>query len=100
MPEVHEVSVQIGGAEIVFETGRLAKQASGAVLVASGDTRVLATATAGNLRDVPDDVLDRCLAEVDGSRMLLHQASRQFELYTGRPAPLEAMNKALQSTVG
>ena len=52
MPEVHEVSVEIGGAEIVFETGRLAKQASGAVLVASGDTRVLSTATAGNLRDI------------------------------------------------
>ena len=52
MAEVHEVSVTIGGAEITFETGRLAKQASGAVLVASGDTRVLATATAGNLRDI------------------------------------------------
>ncbi|HKH18893.1 MAG TPA: polyribonucleotide nucleotidyltransferase, partial [Solirubrobacteraceae bacterium] len=52
MPEVQRVSVGIGGAEIHFETGRLAKQASGAVLVASGDTRVLATATAGNLRDI------------------------------------------------
>jgi polyribonucleotide nucleotidyltransferase len=52
MPEVHEVSVDIGGTEIVFETGRLAKQASGAVLVAAGDTRVLSTATAGNLRDI------------------------------------------------
>src|SRR5215217_4901047 len=52
MSEVHRVSVEIGGAEIQFETGRLAKQASGAVLVASGDTRVLGTATAGNLRDI------------------------------------------------
>jgi polyribonucleotide nucleotidyltransferase len=52
MSEVHEVSVEIGGARIVFETGRLARQASGAVLVASGDTRVLSTATAGNLRDI------------------------------------------------
>src|SRR5215211_212436 len=52
MAEVHEVSVEIGGTEIVFETGRLAKQASGSVLVASGDTRVLGTATAGNLRDI------------------------------------------------
>src|SRR5215207_7964029 len=52
MSEVHRVSVEIGGAEIQFETGRLAKQASGAVLVASGDTVVLSTATAGNLRDV------------------------------------------------
>src|SRR4051812_40323283 len=49
---VHRVSVEIGGTQIEFETGRLAKQASGAVLVKAGDTHVLATATAGNDRDV------------------------------------------------
>src|SRR5881394_33871 len=38
------VSVEIGGQEIVFETGKLAKQADGAVVVRSGDTMVLATA--------------------------------------------------------
>ena len=35
-----------------FETGKLAKQASGSVVVQAGDTMVLSTATAGNLRDV------------------------------------------------
>src|SRR5437660_3848310 len=49
---VHRVSVEIGGTQIEFETGKLAKQASGAVLVKAGDTHVLATATAGNDRDV------------------------------------------------
>jgi polyribonucleotide nucleotidyltransferase len=49
---VTRVSVEIEGKEISFETGKLAKQASGAVLVRSGDTMVLCTATAGNLRDV------------------------------------------------
>jgi polyribonucleotide nucleotidyltransferase len=44
--------VDIAGTEISFETGRMAKQASGAVVVRAGDTMVLATATAGNLRDV------------------------------------------------
>src|SRR6476646_4271819 len=38
------VSVDVGGQEIVFETGKLAKQADGAVLVRSGDTMILATA--------------------------------------------------------
>jgi polyribonucleotide nucleotidyltransferase len=38
------VSVQIGNQEISFETGHLAKQADGAVVVRSGDTMVLATA--------------------------------------------------------
>lgn len=33
---------------------------------------------------------------VHGGRMLLHQACRQFELYVGRPAPREAMNRALE----
>src|SRR6188508_1971908 len=39
-----EVSVEIGGREITFETGKLAKQADGAVVVRSGETMVLATA--------------------------------------------------------
>ena len=38
------VSVEIGGKEISFETGKLAKQADGAVIVRSGDTVVLGTA--------------------------------------------------------
>src|ERR1044071_9819950 len=39
-----QVSVQIGSQEISFETGKLAKQADGAVVVRSGETMVLATA--------------------------------------------------------
>ena len=39
-----EVSVTVGGREISFETGKLAKQADGAVVVRSGETMVLATA--------------------------------------------------------
>ncbi len=56
---VTRVSVEIGAHrqdggvnEISFETGRMAKQASGAVVVRQGDTMVLATAVAGSLRDV------------------------------------------------
>src|SRR5919202_6553446 len=50
--DVSRVSVEIGGSAISFETGKLAKQASGAVVVTQGETMVLATATAGNIRDV------------------------------------------------
>jgi len=49
---VSRVSLEMGGSSIEFETGKLAKQASGAVVVTSGDTKVLCTATAGNPRDV------------------------------------------------
>jgi polyribonucleotide nucleotidyltransferase len=39
-----QVSVQVGEQEITFETGKLAKQADGAVVIRSGETMVLATA--------------------------------------------------------
>src|SRR3954470_24904326 len=50
--DVSRVSVQVGREEISFETGKLARQAGGAVVVTQGETMVLATATAGNIRDV------------------------------------------------
>src|SRR5215210_1119329 len=52
MFDVSRVSVEVGGEEISFETGKLARQASGSVVVRQGDTVVLSTATVGNLRDV------------------------------------------------
>ena len=43
----HEVAVELaGGKRLTFETGRMAKQASGAALVTQGDSVVLATAVA------------------------------------------------------
>src|SRR5215510_4216010 len=52
MFDVSRVSVDIGEGQNYFETGKLARQASGAVVVQSGDTMVLCTATMGALRDV------------------------------------------------
>ena len=49
---VTTVSAEIGGTEISLETGKMAKQAGGAVVIRQGDTMVLCTATVGNLRDV------------------------------------------------
>ena len=43
---MHSTSSTVSGKEIIFETGRLAKQASGAVLVRCGETVVLVTAVA------------------------------------------------------
>ena len=43
-PAPISVSVEIGGKTVTFETGKLAKQADGAVIMRSGDTMVLATA--------------------------------------------------------
>jgi polyribonucleotide nucleotidyltransferase len=52
MFDISRVSVDVGESQISFETGKLAKQAGGAVVVQAGDTMVLCTATVGNLRDV------------------------------------------------
>src|SRR5437867_13055031 len=52
MFDVSRVSVEVGGKEISFETGKLARQAGGSVVVRSGDTMVLCTATVGSLRVV------------------------------------------------
>jgi len=47
---VYTKEVQIGKQKLIFETGKLAKQANGAVVVRYGDTMVLVTAVAGDLR--------------------------------------------------
>ena len=76
MFDVSRVSVEVGGEEISFETGKLARQAGGAVVVRSGDTMVLSTATVGNLRDVDFlpltvDVEERHYAAGQDPRLLL-----------------------------
>ncbi len=42
----HEMRISVGGQDIIFETGKIARQANGSVVVRSGDTMVLATACA------------------------------------------------------
>lgn len=45
MKQPIRVSAQLGGKEIIIETGKLAKQAGGAITIHCGDTIVLVTAT-------------------------------------------------------
>ena len=45
-PQAHVISVRSEGSEFTFETGRIARQATGAVIARSGDNVVLATVTA------------------------------------------------------
>ncbi len=45
-PRVERVEVEVGGRLLSFETGWLARQANGAVVVRYGDTMILVTATA------------------------------------------------------
>ena len=49
------VEIELGGRSLQLETGSWAKQAGGSVIVASGDTRVLVTATCS---DSPREGID------------------------------------------
>ena len=37
---------------------------------------------------------------IDGLQMLVYQGARQFELFTGRPAPVEIMRQAALAALG
>src|SRR5271163_1639568 len=53
-PAPHQVSVEVGGRALILETGKIAKQANGAITARYGDTVVLTTAcmsSAANDRD-------------------------------------------------
>ncbi|WP_456455588.1 polyribonucleotide nucleotidyltransferase [Thermovibrio sp.] len=52
---VSEVAVEVGGRPLRFQTGKLAKQADGSVLVSQGDTMVLVTAV---MSDEPREEID------------------------------------------
>lgn len=45
-PDMHSFKMDVGGRPLIIESGKMAKQANGAVLVRYGDTAVLVTATA------------------------------------------------------
>ena len=53
MFEVHKEEVEINGKKITIETGKIARQADGAVIVSCGETVVLATAVGA--KDVKED---------------------------------------------
>src|SRR5450755_4956926 len=44
IPVAHFVSVEVGGRPLILETGKIAKQANGAIIAKYGDTVVLTTA--------------------------------------------------------
>ncbi|MDJ0652048.1 MAG: polyribonucleotide nucleotidyltransferase [Simkaniaceae bacterium] len=52
--ESKSVTLYIGGREIAFESGKIARQAGGSVMVRSGDTMLLATACMGPALDEVD----------------------------------------------
>ena len=52
---ISEVSIEVGGRPLSFQTGKVAKQADGSVIVSQGDTKVLVTAV---MSDEPREDVD------------------------------------------
>ena len=55
MFEITKKSLQWGGRELTIETGKIARQADGAVIVTYGETQVLATAVGVKENDGTND---------------------------------------------
>src|SRR3989454_10515527 len=91
---VHQVSAQIGGRELSIETGKLAKQADGAVIVRYGETVVLVTACAAKQ---PREGLDFFPLTVD-YRENFYAAGKipgGFFKREGKPSEREVLNSRL-----
>jgi polyribonucleotide nucleotidyltransferase len=91
---VHKVSTQIGERELTIETGKLAKQADGAVIVTYGDTVVLVTACAAKQ---PREGLDFFPLTVD-YRENFYAAGKipgGFFKREGKPSEREVLNSRL-----
>ena len=79
----HQTSVEIGGRQMSFETGKMARQANGAVVLRYGDTVVLSTACMDSKPTEKDFLpLDRRLSRV---HLLRRQNSRRL-LQARRPS--------------
>ena len=88
------VEIELGGRSLQLETGRLAKQAGGSVIVAAGDTRVLVTATCS---DSPREGIDFFPLTVD-YREYTYAAGRFPGGYIkreGRPTEKEVLTSRL-----
>jgi polyribonucleotide nucleotidyltransferase len=90
---VSTTQVTVGDRIITFETGRLAKQASGAVLVRSGDTMVLVTAVvAANERNVDFFPLT---VDVEAGMYAAGKIPGGFIKKEGRPSDQSILNARL-----
>ncbi|MEZ5395755.1 MAG: hypothetical protein R2724_23480 [Bryobacterales bacterium] len=90
----HSVEIEVGERTLTLETGRLAKQAGGAVVVSCGDARVLVCATSA---DEPREGIDFFPLTVD-YREYTYAAGRFPGGYIkreGRPSEKEVLTSRL-----
>ena len=81
----HKVEIDLDGSKVTMETGKIAKQANGAVVVRSGDSVVLVTACANAAAQTERQLLPahRGLSRIH----LLRRASSRAALSSARAVP-------------
>ncbi len=89
-----EFRLNYGGKEVIVETGRLAKQADGAVLVTSGKTQVLVTATSARTMK-PDQDFFPLTVEYTEKFYAAGKFLGGFLKREGRPSTQESLNARL-----
>ena len=89
-----EFRLNYGGKEVIVETGRLAKQADGSVLVTSGKTQVLVTATSSRTMK-PDQDFFPLTVEYTEKFYAAGKFLGGFLKREGRPSTQESLNARL-----
>ena len=84
---------QFGGQEVTIETGKVARQAAGAVVVTMGDTQVLATVV-GRKQPIRVRIFSR-LPSIIRKRLCGWQDPRRFGWREGRPTEKETLTSRL-----
>src|SRR4029079_10099876 len=90
MFDIHRVELDWGGRKLVLETGRMARQADGAVVATYGDTTVLATVVAAK---TPRERVDFLPLSVDYQEKIYaaRRIPRGFFKREGRPTEKETL---------
>lgn len=90
IPPAKRYSTMLGGREIIFETGKYAKQVSGSVMVRYGDTVVMATAHMDD-RAAPGDFLPLTV-EYEERHYAIGKIPGSFGRREGRPSEQAILN--------
>lgn len=92
--ERHTIAVTVGGQQIIFETGKIGKQANGSVIVRLGDTMVFSTACAAPSADPSTDFLP-LRVDYQENYSAAGKTSSGFIKRQGRPSEREILTSRL-----
>jgi polyribonucleotide nucleotidyltransferase len=89
---LNRVETEIGGKKISIETGKIAKQASGSILIRSGETMVLVTAVGAAENRVDADFLPLTIEYQEKLAAVGRIPGNYFRREIGRPSDSEVLD--------